>query len=450
MGDVARHAACRALARQARLFPDMDLSALDHALSTETAPMSDLDRAFAHAIYDAAIRNWLSLSFLLSRCTTQPFIDLEPRLRGVLFAAAAQIILLDRVPVHAATNHAVEWAKRVIRPGAGGLVNAVIRKLIPMRPDESVRSRPRYTGLRDELPTASGGAIALSQPVLPENEIDRLSIATSHPRPILEHWLLHRPMREVRDIALHGCAQPPIILNTAHATSPLPPENITPHDMPGHHAFVGNTYALINLLSQRPDIWVQDPASSLAVERVADLRPALILDLCAGQGTKTRQLAATFPNAEIIATDIDGERYRVLTETFRNHPQVRVVGNRQIQQRFHSKADLILLDVPCSNTGVLARRPEARYRFGPDSLKSLLGIQKQIIADCILLRNIAPRGRILYSTCSLEPEENTQHAEWTDKWHKTGISREHQQTPRGLPGDPASRYCDGSYSVLLG
>ena len=217
MGDVALHAACRALARQARVFPDMDLSALDHALSTETAPMSDLDRAFAHAIYDGAIRNWLSLSFLLSRCTTQPYADLEPRLRGVLLAAAAQIILLDRVPVHAATNHAVEWAKRVIRPGAGGLVNAVIRKLIPMRPDESVRSRPRYTGLRDELPTATGGAIALSEPVLPENEIDRLSIATSHSRPMLEHWLLHRPMREVRDLALHGCAQPPIILNTAHS-----------------------------------------------------------------------------------------------------------------------------------------------------------------------------------------------------------------------------------------
>jgi 16S rRNA (cytosine967-C5)-methyltransferase len=450
MGDTARHAACRALARQSRVFPDMDLTALDHALTTETAPMTDLDRAFAHAIYDAAIRNWLSLSFLLSRCTTQPYADLEPRLRGVLLAAAAQIILLDRVPVHAATNHAVEWAKRVIRPGAGGLVNAVIRKLIPMRPEEHARSREKYTGLRDEIPTSDGGAVAISQPVLPEDELERLCVATSHPRAVLEHWLLHHPIRDVRNLALHGCAQPPTILNTAHATTPIRSDDLVPHNAPGHHVFVGHTHALVNMLKSRPDIWVQDPASSLVVESVADLKPSLIMDLCAGQGTKTRQLMATFPNAEIIATDVDGERYRVLQETFKGSQQVNVIGNRQIQQRFLGKADLILLDVPCSNTGVLARRPEARYRFGPESLKSLLGVQKQIIADCILLRRENPRGRILYSTCSLEPEENQQHAAWTNKWHKTGVSREHQQMPRGLPGEPGVGYCDGSYAALLG
>lgn len=449
LGDPARHAACRSLARQARMFPDLDLTALDHALETETAPMSDLDRAFAHAIYDAAIRNWLLLRFLLARCTAQPFDNLEPKLKGVLIAAAAQIVLLDRVPVHAATNHAVEWAKRVIRPGAGGLVNAVLRKLIPIRPTEDKRARERYTGLRDEVPTSSGGAIALAEPVLPEDELDRLCIATSHPRPILEHWLLFQQMRDVRALALHGCAQPPIILNTSHASAPLP-SGLTAHNSAGHHVFSGNNHALVTLLKQRADIWVQDPSSSATIQGVADLRPKLVMDLCAGQGTKTRQLAATFPDAEIIATDVDGDRYKVLTETFKGSKQVNVMGMKQITQRFHAKADLVLLDVPCSNTGVLARRPEARYRFGPESLKSLLSVQKQIIADTILLLTENPRGKILYSTCSMEPEENRDQARWTDHWHKTGVSREHSHAPRGLPGEPAVGYCDGSYAALLG
>lgn len=428
----------------------MDLGALDHALSTETAPLSDLDRAFAHAIYDAAIRNWLVLDFLLARCTTQKFVDLEPRVRGVLFAAAAQIVLLDRVPVHAATNHAVEWAKRVIRPGAGGLVNAVLRKLIPMRRDDGSRLRERFTSARDEIPTASGGCVALAEPVLPEDELARLALASGHPPALLEHWLRDRPIREVRDLALHGCTQPPIVINTSRALSPLSSAHLEPHEAPGHHVFTGGPHHLVALLGDRPDIWVQDAASSLAIESVADLAPALILDLCAGQGTKTRQLAATFPSAEVIATDVDGERYKVLAEQFAGHPRVRVMGMRQIQQRFPARADLILLDVPCSNTGVLARRPEARYRFGEASRKSLIGLQKQIIADVLLLRSESPRGRILYATCSLEREENTEQARWVDHWHRTGITREREHRPRGLPGGPAAAYSDGSYSALLG
>jgi 16S rRNA (cytosine967-C5)-methyltransferase len=449
MGDLARHAACRALGRQARLYPEFDLAALEHTLETDGAVMSDLDRAFAHAIYDAAVRNWLSLGYLLSRCTTQKFEDLEPRARGVLMAAAAQIIILDRVPVHAAINHAVEWAKRVIRPGAGGLTNAVLRKLAPLRPgDNAARMRERYTGLRDELPAPDGSAIILAEPALPEDEFRRLSIATSHPTALLEHWLVREPIREVRRLALHGMAHPPVVVNTAHAKEPLPAA-LAAHGSSGHHVFSGSAASLGSLLESRRDIWVQDPASSAGVQSVADLRPSLILDLCAGQGTKTRQLAATFPNAEIFATDVDEERFKSLSELFAGSAQVKVVSPKT-RDRFLGKADLVLLDVPCSNTGVLPRRPEARYRFGPETLKSLVSLQKQIIADTILLLRESPRGKILYSTCSLEPEENHEQAAWTDRWHKTGISREHRQRPEGLPGDPPTGYCDGSYAALLG
>jgi 16S rRNA (cytosine967-C5)-methyltransferase len=433
------------------VFPEFDLTSLDRILEAEASGMSDLDIAFTHAIYDAAVRNWLSLEFLLSRCVTQPYKDLEPRLRGVLMAAAAQIIILDRVPVHSAINHAVEWAKKVIRPGAGGMTNAVLRKLAAMRPADDVRRRPTYSGGRDELPAPDGSAIAIAQPCLPEDDLDRLSIATSHPRALLDHWLAAHPLHEIRRLALHGVVHPPVVLNTAHARAPIAATpRLAAHESPGHHVHTGSAKELAALLHEHPDIWVQDAASSATISSIADLKPALVLDLCAGQGTKTRQLAATFPSARIVATDVDLERFTGLVATFKGSPQVSVVPIKQLRIDYHAKADLILLDVPCSNTGVLARRPEARYRFGAESLKSLTDIQKQIIADSILLLREAPRGKILYSTCSLESEEDHAHAAWTHQWHRLGISRERTIVPRGLPGEPGTGYSDGAYAALLG
>lgn len=450
LGDHPRHVACRVLARQARLFPEFDLTTLDRLLEAEGATMSELDHAFAHAIYDAAVRNWLVLEFLLGRCTTQPFGDLEPRLRGVLMAAAAQIIILDRVPVHSAINHAVEWAKRVIRPGAGGMTNAVLRKVAAFRPADEQRRRETFTGARDELAAPDGTAIVLAQACLPEDEVDRLAIATSHPRALLDHWLRSHPMREVRRVALHGVVHPPAILNTAHAREPI--GGLAAHEVPGHHVFAGSAHALGVLLRDRSDVWVQDPASSAVIESVADLRPAVVLDLCAGQGTKTRQLAATFPDARIVATDIDLDRFTALSLAFKGSARVAVLPIKQVRAEFHGQADLILLDVPCSNTGVLARRPEARYRFGAESLESLTDAQRQIVADSILLLRDTPaqRGKILYSTCSLEPEEDHAQAAWVDRWHRLGISRERTVVPRGRPGGPATGYSDGAYGVLLG
>lgn len=440
--------------------------------TTSTPPagtLSDLDQAFAFAIYDASVRYWHALTYLISRCTSQPFSELEPRLRGALLGSAAQIIVLDRVPRHAVINHAVEWCKVIIRPGAGAMANAVLRKLADFKPETlEAAKRERYTDLLDELPSLDGSAIVLSTKVLPENELDRLAVATSHPSVLLQQWLRQVPMRDVRARALHGMIHPPVILNTAHALQPLPQGTLlTPHDAPGHHVFTGSGAELRGLLGSRSDIWVQDPASALAVQSALAIRPRphVVLDLCAGHGTKTRQLARTFPNAEIIATDIDSVRFASLQRVFgprdNSTPDapanVRVLPMADVKAQFWGKADLILLDVPCSNTGVLARRPEARLRFSHESLGSVIGVQKQIIADSIgLIADTtgnpprAGRGRILYSTCSLEPQENAAQAAWADKWHKLGISHQQQQLPQGTPGGEASSYCDGAFSAILG
>ena len=111
------------------------------------------------------------------------------------------------------------------------------------------------------------------------------------------------------------------------------------------------------------------------------------------------------------------------------------------------RADLVLLDVPCSNSGVFARRVEARYRAGEKQLRRLVDIQRQILADA--MRLVAPDGAILYATCSIDAIENEAHAPWLDRWHQFKVGATTRTLPRGLPGGPPTAWCDGAFAMLL-
>ena len=441
-GDVsARACVIRRISRQAERFPDLDLTPLD------TSALDARDAALAHAMHDAVLRHWLGLTYLLDLSLTKPMAEIEAKLRAVLLVGAAQLLLLERVPDYAAINESVSWAKRHIRPGAGGVVNAVLRKVAGLRAGEgdAREYRERWSGQRDEWAMPDGRALVLRDRVLPEAIPERVSIATSHPRALVEAWLGRWPWDRVRDLAWHSLGSAPVILNTRHAMQgggELPPELVRAHERPGHHVFTGDHAALLTLLRERRDVWVQDPASASVIAGAANLRPRRILDICAGTGTKTRQLAATFPEAEIIATEIDPARLAALRTQFQGSSQVRVMTRKDVQAKCNSAADLILLDVPCSNTGVLARRVEAKYRAGPAAWKRLSEMQRQIIADSIPLRAVG--GTILYATCSIEPAENEAQAAWAGKWHGLRIAARESCVPTGEPGGDTAKYHDGA------
>ena len=126
---------------------------------------------------------------------------------------------------------------------------------------------------------------------------------------------------------------------------------------------------------------------------------------------------------------------------------MQVVDPGELRDRFDNRADLLLLDVPCSNTGVLARRVEAKYRFDATSLSSLIGLGRQIIADSIPL--LADSGWLLYTTCSVQEAENDQQAEWIARWHRMRVVSSGLRLPRGLPGGPPRHYSDGGYFACL-
>jgi 16S rRNA (cytosine967-C5)-methyltransferase len=444
----AREVVARRLGGLAAAFPDLPPAAL------QTGGLDDRNATLAHAVFGAVLRRWLTLECLLNSALRTPLRQTEPALQAVLLSGAAQLLFLDRIPPHAALNESVELAKRLVRAGAAGIVNAVLRKMAGLRagPEAPIGNLaapidPRDLP-RDALPLADGRWLPLSAPALPEDAMSRLAAATSCPLDLLRRWQVLHGVAEAVRLALHGLVAAPTILNTAHASSPLS-GSLTSHDRPGSHLFTGSRPELISLLDSRRDLWVQDPGSSRAIASIAHLRPLLVVDFCAGQGTKTRQLAATFPQAEIIATDTDSARYETLRASFRDAAQVRILRPETLMREFVGRADLILLDVPCSNTGVLARRVEARYRCGREQLERLTGIQRQIIADAIPLLRTSPRGRILYSTCSIEPKENEGIIDWAVKWHRFRAESAATLLPAGLPGGRPAEYHDGAFAAVL-
>lgn len=458
---TARSAACFALLKQAKAWPDLQ------PLEPETAGLDGRDAALAHAIYEQGVRRWISLSFLFELALDRPWANIDKPAQAALIAGGAQVLFLSRVPAYAAIDETVGWIKS--GPGkvakAAGLVNAGLRSLtrvLGMDKGEMVR-RAAWSDARDAVPLSDGSAVQFVSPVLPPDENARRSIACGVPLNLYHDWIVKYGPDVAAGVALHTLMDPPVTLNTEFASEQeiaSAGDVIVPHLQSGCHVYVGEGSQLGAFLKSQANMWVQDASSTRAIRRVADrmrleaahLKPLseggaiCVVDLCAGQGTKTKQLLRTFPTARVIASDTDQKRMRTLQDMVATEPRLEAMAHSEVRE-FVGKADLVLLDVPCSNTGVLARRPEAAARALTDQVSRLVGLQREIIGKGVRL--LSSTGKLLYSTCSIDARENEKQAEWMSR--ELGLTIEHMESvvPAGVPGDANTAYADGAFSVLM-
>ncbi len=413
----ARSAVVRALVDSVVRFPRL---AADPAVFTGLSPQ---EAPLAMAIHRTVLRRWLTLEHLLNRSLRRPVAALEPSLRAVLLSGAAQLLFMDALPAYAVVDESVKIARHLIRPGAAGLVNAVLRRIsgcvspdTPNTPDTEGPRRCRWSPAADLLPV-EGGAMKFREAWLPDpRSLDQhLSIATSHPLGLVRGWLDQLGQERTLEICRHGVLTPPTIVATEAASIDTLRGGekgwMRPHRVAGFVVWEGPRGQLETFLKGHPARRVQDPASAIPAAATAGLEPRLIIDYCAGRGTKTRQLASLHPGAQIIALEVSAGRRVDLIRTAKGIEgrSVKVVAARQ-QINDATRADLIVLDVPCSNTAVLSRRPEARYRFDRASRDSLIKLQRQIVGEAI--DHLTDGGHLLYSTCSLEPVENQHQVDW--------------------------------------
>ena len=425
-----------ALTEPAQRFPDLDPPQLD------PTGLTPADAALGLAIYRTTIQRWLTLEHLLDRVLTQKLRKLEPAMQAVLLSSAAQLVFLDRLPDYAVVDQAVGIAKKHVRPGAAGMVNAVVRKIARIVQEHDPNAR--WAPARNVLPLPGGGTLTLKQNALPDpaDFVSHLSIATSTPRSLIKHWLERNDEQAVTALCLHAIENPPtVVIVEEEFDFDTPSEDWSRHEQPGFVVWRGRRDALADFLAVSPDRRVQDVASVASCVSTEALSPQTVLDYCAGRGTKTRQLARMHPDATVYATDTPPGSTR---GTHRGH---RVPGQRQGDRAGRrgqpavrpSRAGCAVYEHGRAGPGV----PRRRYRYSQLTLGQLVGIQRQIVEQAS--QWVRPGGHLLYCTCSTEKAENQNQA--AKLIRATG--GELVADGAILPGGTADSYTDGSYHALV-
>jgi 16S rRNA (cytosine967-C5)-methyltransferase len=432
----ARDAAYRVLSAHALNYPEL------HPIEPEVQHLDPRDRALAHAIIREGVVRWITLRHIVSELAGRGFETIENRMQAVLIGGAAQLLLHDRLPPHAVINESVEWAKRYIRPKAGGMTNAILRKVARAR-GESIE---QYNLESNAIPLSDGGALLLNDVHLPDEPIALRSVAYSLPKATIKRWDKLYPDQSNQLIA-HTLVKPPTLLYTDDWNSIEDSEDLDPHDSNTHRVYSGSRTRLYQLLEDSPELRVQDPASSSVVQSIQEGTYNTIIDFCAGQGTKTRQLSERFPESTIYAMEVDSKRLDTLDDVFQSTPNVSVHHTDELSHVAPNGVDLILTDVPCSNSGVLARRMEARYRPMTPQVQRISKIQHEILTQTIPY--LKSTGTLVYSTCSVEHEENQDQRDWMIQNLNLELVSEHQVLPNGQPGESPSSYRDATYACFM-
>lgn len=362
--------------------------ATDLLHSSHLARFSDADKALATELVMGVLRWRARLDQTLASACDQPLARLDLEVLTALRLGAYQLGFLERVPARAAVHESVELAKRAKKRSAAPLVNAVLRRV--------AKSGQRKVSPA-EPPAEAGSAHDLA---------DRYS----HPLWLVERWSENFGVPTAARICEFDQRVPVTALRLAAdvADDDLRREGI--EVAPG--ALLARARRLVSGDVTRSQAFaaghvaIQDEASQLVAALVG--MGARLLDCCAAPGGKTAAIAERNPRAQIIAAELHPHRARTLR---RRAPQanVRVIAADVLALPLDLQFDRVLADVPCSGTGTLGRNPEIKWRLQPSDLGDLH--RKQVAILRAALDRVAPGGRLVYSTCSLEPEENAEVVE---------------------------------------
>jgi 16S rRNA (cytosine967-C5)-methyltransferase len=351
---------------------------LMHAPRSAFQSLSELDRALCTQLVIGTLR-WRSR--LDSSIAPHTRLDgLDPEVLTALRLAAFQLGFLDRIPARAAVNDGVELVKRARKRSAAALANAVLRKIVA----EATKLRPTDA---------------------PMPSVADLAVNWAHPEWLVQGWADEFGMDIAAVICRHNQTQPPLAI---HVDSPQVAEELMAQGIALTAGTLTRGARLVSsgdLLQTRAyrehRAYIQDEASQLVAAIVGT--GERILDCCAAPGGKTRAIAVGNPGAQVVAADLYPHRVRTMSKLGMPANVNIIVADAQ-RLPLPGGFDRILADVPCSGTGTLARNPEIKWRLQPADLQDLQRRQIKILTAA--LGQLAPGGRLVYSTCSLEHAEN--------------------------------------------
>lgn len=355
--------------------------------------LSAEDRALCYELTLGVLRRQLWLDRALEYFSGRQAGKLDAPVRRALRLGLFQLRFLSRVPAHAAVNESVNAAHASGFRSAAPFINAVLR---------------RATREPDFDPAA-----------LVEDPLEKIAVETSHPPWLIRRWAEAFGAEEAAAFARanNDTAPASFRLNTFDSTSDsllvslraagveVTPSKVAPDGL----RVEGGSGSALRPLAGLGLVYMQDEASQLVAHVVGALPGERVLDACAAPGSKTTHIAALADDrAHVVAGELHAHRLRLLAETCRGlgARSVSVVGlNAEAALPFDDGAfDRVLVDAPCTGTGTLRHNPEIRWRLSRASFRELASVQSRLLSGAA--RVVRPGGRLVYSTCSVEREEN--------------------------------------------
>lgn len=363
----------------------------DSLLMPLRASMSAREYAVCQELFYGVLRNLSllhkSVDYL---CVREPIIEV----RAVLMVAGYELLASrnDDGKRAVVTHHAVERAKEILPPKFHGFVNAILRRM------------PEAT---EEVPKKL------------EEQTARFSIQYSHPKWLVRRFLAEFGPENTESLLKWDQTVPLVYIRLENETQP--PACLKPTQWNGYYEYDGSGWSTVEGLLQSRNAYAQDPSTRLCIELLAPKSGESILDLCAAPGGKSRQILPRLDGeGTLVCVDLPGGRCEHLRENLSgNHGNIKVTilekdvfelsESLYIEKKLPTQYDAVLLDAPCSNTGVIRRRPDARWRLGENDIAQAAELQAKLLEKASSF--VKTGGRIVYSTCSIDDEENTKLVE---------------------------------------
>ena len=388
------------------------------------------ERAFITRVTEGTLEHMIEIDYIIDQFSKTKTAKMKPVIRTILRSAVYQLKYMDQVPPSAVCNEAVRLAKKRGFQNLSGFVNGVLRTI----------------------------AREMDQVKLPEEPLSlRLSVRYSVPEWMIRRWLSVYSEETVEKMLAYMMEEHPTCsrFNPDRITKEEIKERlkedggekVESHPVLPYALWISGYDYLGGLESFEEGLfYVQDASSMMAVESLPVRKGDCIIDVCAAPGGKALHAAEKLAGTgHVDARDLTEYKVRLIEENIERSGLANISARQQDARIFDEgsleKADIVIADLPCSGLGVLATKKDIRYNMTPETQKELALLQREILS--VVHRYVKPGGTLLYSTCTINREENEENTVWfLEKHREFALEKEKQY----LPGiDP----CDGFYIAVM-
>lgn len=360
------------------------------------------EKAFIKRVTEGSVERRIQIDYILNQISKVPTEKMKPLIRELLRMSVYQMMFMDAVPDAAVCNEAVRLAKKRKFGSLQGYVNGVLRNV----------SRQKQT---------------ISYPDEKEEPARALSVMYSMPQWLAEHFLLSYDKETVEKMLRAFLEPMPVTIRLEESmTKKEREELLTAWEEKGvmikNHPWLSYAVQIEKAdgISRLPGyeegfFTVQDVSSMLVVEAADIQKGQTVIDVCAAPGGKSLHAASKLEKTgKVLSFDITERKLARMEENRmrmqKENMKIAIADARHYQENLYQSADVVLADVPCSGLGVIGKKPDIKYHVSKQSLKEILFLQKEILQNAAAY--VKPGGVLMYSTCTISPEENEKTAEW--------------------------------------